>query len=222
MNEKKDRTIPIVTIIVIAGMLISCVVSALVGSATGYAFARREARLIERRLDRIEARGIFELPPELETFLPRLPELLEKLDRLEGLERFFDFDFDQVPDLDEFGEEEMPFRLPGDRELSGAWIREVVPDSPAEAAGLRPDDLITAVDGRAVDTNHPLEALIGAYEPGDRVTITYLRGGGEEEVSVRLGENPEDADRAYLGVYFVAVSMEQRFERRMDPNQPSG
>ena len=60
--------------------------------------------------------------------------------------------------------------------LSGALVRYVEPGGPADEAGLEEGDVITAVDGRAVDRNHPLDELINRYKPGDIVEITYQRG----------------------------------------------
>jgi len=233
MNERKDRTILVVSIVVVVGVLLSVIGSCLGGGLAGYVLARREVRQVEERLDQLEARGVLNLPellPGLEEILPRLPELLERLRQLEGLnipdslDRFRDF---ELPELPEGFPDILPPDLPempgfGEESLNGAWIREIVPDSPAEAAGLQPDDLIIAVDGVTVDENHLLEALIGQKRPGDRVEITYVREGEEDTLSVRLGEHPDDPERPYLGVYFVAVSMQQRFERNIDPDQPQG
>ena len=233
MNERKDRTILVVSVIVVVGLLLSLIGSCLGGGLAGYLLARREVRQVEERLDQLEARGILNLPeflPELEEILPQLPELLDRLRRLEGLDipesldRFWHF---ELPELPERFRDIEPPDLPeipdfGEQSISGAWIQEVVPDSPAEAAGLQPDDLIIAVDGVTVDENHPLEALIGQQEPGDQVEITYVRDGKEDELRVRLGEHPDDPERPYLGVYFVAVSMRQRFERNIEPDQPQG
>ena len=93
------------------------------------------------------------------------------------------------------------------RRLSGAVVTYVEPGSPADRAGLKEGDLITAVDGRAVERNHPLDQLFQRYKPGDIVEITYQRGDREHEVRVRLGEHPEEKDRAYLGIRFTLLFM---------------
>ena len=94
------------------------------------------------------------------------------------------------------------------RGLSGAVVRYVEPGSPADEAGLEEGDVITAVDGRAVERNHPLDQLLQRYKPGDRVQITYWRGDQEHEVRVRLGEHPDEKGVAYLGIRFTSLFME--------------
>jgi len=92
--------------------------------------------------------------------------------------------------------------------ISGAVVLYVEPGSPADEAGLREGDIITAIDGREVDRDHPLDELIRRYEPGDRVEITYWRGDREREVTVRLGEHPDKKGRPYLGIRFMPMFIE--------------
>ncbi|MBC8248211.1 MAG: PDZ domain-containing protein [Anaerolineales bacterium] len=99
--------------------------------------------------------------------------------------------------------------------VSGAVVSYVEPDGPADEAGLEEGDVITAVDGREVDRNHPLDQLIQRYKPGDTVVITYWRGDREHEVRVRLGEHPEKKNKAYLGIRFMPINM-QFFEKPED------
>lgn len=102
--------------------------------------------------------------------------------------------------------EELPF-------VSGALIQWVEPDGPADEAGLKEGDIITAVDGQPVDRNHPLDQRIRRYDPGDRVEITYRRGNRERTVQVRLGEHPDEEGVAYLGIRFVPLyNMWRRLE----------
>ncbi len=78
----------------------------------------------------------------------------------------------------------------------GAWITSsgtgaaVQPGSPAAAAGLRENDVITAVDGTKVDTSHPFVELLAAHGPGSTVTLAVRRGTTDMEVQVTLGTRP--------------------------------
>ena len=85
----------------------------------------------------------------------------------------------------------------------GAVITEVVPDSPADQAGLREGDVILAVDGQQVGVEGDLADLIAAYQPRDRVTLEVQSSGQEaRKVSVELAEQPEGEGVAYLGVFY--------------------
>jgi serine protease Do len=78
----------------------------------------------------------------------------------------------------------------------GAWITSsgtgaaVQPGSPAAAAGLQENDVITAVDGTKVDTSHPFVELLAAHGPGSTVTLTVRRGTTDMAVQVTLGTRP--------------------------------
>jgi S1-C subfamily serine protease len=73
-----------------------------------------------------------------------------------------------------------------------AVVIAVVPDSPADEAGIRPGDMILAVDDQEVSPTRDLKDIIQDYEPGDRVRLTFLRDGQKEDVRVRLGRRRTD------------------------------
>jgi S1-C subfamily serine protease len=84
-------------------------------------------------------------------------------------------------------------------------IVEVMPGGPAEQAGLQEGDLVIAVDGQTVGLEKDLADLIAEYEPGDTVTLDIERPGEEpraKEVTVKLGQHPEEEGAAYLGVRY--------------------
>ena len=72
----------------------------------------------------------------------------------------------------------------------GVLIEDVTPGSPAERAGLRRYDVVTAVDGRGVQDTVALIRTIAAREPGTRVAIQLVRDGRAQEVEVGLVERP--------------------------------
>jgi serine protease Do len=76
-------------------------------------------------------------------------------------------------------------RLP---QTSGALVQDVTADSPGERAGLKPYDLITAVDGRDVPTNDVLIREIAAREPGSTARLELVRDGRVRQVEVKLAE----------------------------------
>ena len=74
---------------------------------------------------------------------------------------------------------------PGDGSR-GAVLSSVAGGSPADDAGLRVGDLVTAVDGTAVDGAASLVAAVQVHAPGDAVVVAYSRDGEEREATVTL------------------------------------
>jgi len=66
----------------------------------------------------------------------------------------------------------------------------IVSGSPAEAAGLAEGDIITAVDGTALDAAHPLDLIVSQLAPGQTVSLTVLRGGQTITIPLTLGTRP--------------------------------
>ena len=66
----------------------------------------------------------------------------------------------------------------------GAVVASVVPDTGAARAGLREGDLVTAVDGQPVTSTESLVALVRAGRVGEPMTLTVIRGGSAESVTV--------------------------------------
>jgi putative serine protease PepD len=69
----------------------------------------------------------------------------------------------------------------------------VVQGGPAAKAGLRPGDLITAVNSQHVNTTNQFVAAIANYAPGDTVTLTVKRGGQTKTIKLTLGSQPANA-----------------------------
>jgi putative serine protease PepD len=68
----------------------------------------------------------------------------------------------------------------------GAKISQVSNGSAAQNAGLRAGDVITKVDDHLITSSDGLVAIIRSYRPGDRVTVTYERGGDTHSVRATL------------------------------------
>jgi S1-C subfamily serine protease len=72
----------------------------------------------------------------------------------------------------------------------GAIVRDIASGSPAAKAGLQVGDLVTAVDGQAIQNAGEMVARIRGHKPGDKVTLTVQRGGNKTTISATLGERP--------------------------------
>jgi serine protease Do len=75
---------------------------------------------------------------------------------------------------------------------SGVTISTVVAGSPADQAGLKVGDTITAVDGKKVTKGSELVSDIASRKPGSKVTLSFVRNGKQQETAVTI------ADRAKL------------------------
>jgi serine protease Do len=74
----------------------------------------------------------------------------------------------------------------------GAIVSNVAPDGPAGPAGVKSGDIITAVDGDAIDDALDLSRTIAGKSPDSSVELTIWRDGAETKVSVKLGTLNEE------------------------------
>jgi len=72
------------------------------------------------------------------------------------------------------------------RSTVGVLVTEVVPKSPAANAGIKTDDVITAIDNKQVKTFEDLADYIDNKNVGDKVTIKYYRDGKESSIDIVL------------------------------------
>jgi regulator of sigma E protease len=79
-------------------------------------------------------------------------------------------------------------------------IEQVVPDSLAADVGLEAGDRIVSVDGEPVEEWEDFQGTVEERRPGDEVSFVVERGGEREEYSGTLGADPEDPERAIVGV----------------------
>jgi putative serine protease PepD len=77
-----------------------------------------------------------------------------------------------------------------DSTATNARLASVRDGGPAKQAGLKTGDVITAVGGTSIATGDDLSRAIDAQKPGDKVSVTYKRGGSEHTVTVTLGTRP--------------------------------
>jgi serine protease Do len=72
----------------------------------------------------------------------------------------------------------------------GAHVKQVVPKSPADTAGLKKGDQLKSIDGTEIlDVAH-LQSIISRYNAGDKATIKIIREGKEEDLTAEFAVPP--------------------------------
>lgn len=74
----------------------------------------------------------------------------------------------------------------------GIYLYDVMKNTPAARAGLRKGDVITKLDGTEVNTLIKFKSVVFSRNPGDTVTVSYVRNGIEHTVDVELTVMPEE------------------------------
>ena len=109
---------------------------------------------------------------------------------------------------------------------TGALVAEVQPGGPAARAGLRPGDVVTAVNGVAVQDPRALARQVAAVRPGATASLTVLRDGREQAVQVTAAALPDRRAEAdvpeepsaggKVGLALAPVSPQVREELHLD------
>ncbi|MBX3629408.1 MAG: DegQ family serine endoprotease [Nitrosomonas sp.] len=86
----------------------------------------------------------------------------------------------------------------GISDLRGALVVSVEKSGPADAAGIRPRDIIIDFNGQEVETSSDLPRIVGNTIPDSNVVVKVWRDGSMQNIRVKVGEIPsEDSDRNY-------------------------
>ena len=79
----------------------------------------------------------------------------------------------------------------------GALVASVEPGGPADKAGIKPGDVMLAVNGKAIDRSAELPPLVAAVKPGSKANFDVWRDGAKRSLAVTVGElKPEQVARA--------------------------
>jgi serine protease Do len=83
----------------------------------------------------------------------------------------------------------------GLKSTKGALLADVVRDSPADKAGLKPGDVVVALNGKPVNDNAQLTRDVGVIPPGNNVKLEVVRDGRPRTVDVKLAERPDEQEQ---------------------------
>lgn len=83
----------------------------------------------------------------------------------------------------------------GLKSTRGALLADVVKDGPADRAGLRPGDVVVALNGKPVSDNNQLTRDVGVVPPGQTIKVDVLRDGKQRSLEVKLAARPDEKDQ---------------------------
>src|SRR5512139_161182 len=106
----------------------------------------------------------------------------------------------------------------------GALVSQVQPDSPAAKAGLQASDVILQFNGRPVENSGDLPRMVGMAKPGAKILLQVWRKGRAQDVTVVLGELPDEEQLASKngktysrgGLALSELTADQRRELNID------
>ena len=73
----------------------------------------------------------------------------------------------------------------------GAYVAEVTSGSPADQAGIKQGDIITAIDGEEITSSDGVVLAVRSHNVGDKVKVTLMRGSQQMDVEVTLGSDEQ-------------------------------
>lgn len=79
-------------------------------------------------------------------------------------------------------------RVLGVKKTDGVLVNDVVPGGPSDRGGLKLGDVITKINGDFVVNAQTLPSLVAEHQPGETVTVDYLRKGTSYQTKINLGD----------------------------------
>jgi serine protease Do len=114
-------------------------------------------------------------------------------------------------------------------ETSGALLASVVSGSPASKAGLKPGDVIEAVNGQKIASPRDLALTVASVAPGQEAKVRVFRDGQDRDVDVKVGDQPAEktaqaqepgpADHGKLGLALAPLTPDTRDQLQVPDGQ---
>jgi serine protease Do len=114
----------------------------------------------------------------------------------------------------------------------GVLVADVLPDSPAMAAGVNSGDVILKAAGEPMEEYRDLTRLIAGIDAGTKIELEVIRGGKVRVLDVTIGRMPQDDlamskpgeaaedDGPRIGLFLAPLTPEMRQERGLDADAP--
>lgn len=84
----------------------------------------------------------------------------------------------------------------GMKKPQGALVAKIIPNSPAEKAGLQIGDIITEFNGRPIETSADLPPMVGMTPINEKASLTIIRQGETEKIDFKVGLLPDQDEEA--------------------------
>lgn len=98
------------------------------------------------------------------------------------------------------------------KDVRGILVTNIVVDGAAEGAGMKVNDVIVKFDGVQVNTVPELQEQVGKHRPGDKASVTYIRGGKESTVPIVLKNSSGNTEIVKAG-----MEGDEVFGARLEP-----
>jgi serine protease Do len=80
----------------------------------------------------------------------------------------------------------------GAKDAKGVLVNEVMPDSPAAKAGLKPGDILLEFEGRPLEGPGDLQRAVGLFSPDHSAKVKIWRDQSEKTVEIKVGQAPDE------------------------------
>lgn len=135
----------------------------------------------------------------------------------------------EMPEINLEGLKDLQFTTPNkavlgvytEKNAEGAVISGLVRDGSAAASGLLEGDIITGIDNRTIESPANLSEVIGMYEPGATVKVTFIRNGIVQSANISLKENTNTLQNWMPEVNFDNLDTFNFNKNLFEFNQPS-
>lgn len=105
---------------------------------------------------------------------------------------------------------------------TGALIGDVLPNSPAEKAGMKRRDVVISLNGQPIREHGDIKAKMSQFSVGDRLTLGLIRNGKSREVSIEVADLPNDAmegDYDRFGLWVDDINDTHRHRYKIKRNE---
>ncbi len=116
----------------------------------------------------------------------------------------------------------LPYEKDKFKVKGGAFIESLQTDGPAEAAGLKVGDVVTAIDGHRLHTQLDLRIALYRGSPGKSAAVEYVRDGATKNVQVKLSAPESSIAQERQSPQMGSPFSEQSPWRNFDPGQGQG